>query len=451
MPFKNSATIYLVFSDVFAVIAAFLVSYHMRDAAFFRSYLDNVQPIGAYLTALPFALLLFLAILGLLGLYDKRTYTNHFSEFHGIIRAIILWQLVIMAGSYLYKYDYSRLVVLLFGFFTFCILTLGRVFFRVVLAKRLQNGAGNRIALIVGTGEHAEAIAGQLLKLASSGIRLAGFLGERSGVKINGIEVLGGYDDLFRIMSTHSVHDVYIADKNISGEHILSMISMCPHPLVRFKVATSLFDRALNPYANLYDIDDIRSKPDKFSTALKRACDVALSVGGLFITLPFWPFIFLAVRIDSPGAPLLSQERVGLGGKKFKMYKFRTMKSDTEFYAPAPRQKTDARITRVGRFLRKTSLDELPQLINILKGEMSVVGPRPEMPFIVERYAPWQKKRLEVKPGLTGLWQILGRKDLPLEENLHYDFYYINNQSFLLDITIILKTIPYVLFGKGAY
>src|SRR3990170_222214 len=103
MPFKNSATIYLVFSDVFAVIAAFLVSYHMRDAAFFRSYLDNVQPIGAYLTALPFALLLFLAILGLLGLYDKRTYTNHFSEFHGIIRAIILWQLVIMAGSYLYN------------------------------------------------------------------------------------------------------------------------------------------------------------------------------------------------------------------------------------------------------------------------------------------------------------------------------------------------------------
>ncbi|MFV1917185.1 MAG: sugar transferase, partial [Patescibacteria group bacterium] len=130
---------------------------------------------------------------------------------------------------------------------------------------------------------------------------------------------------------------------------------------------------------------------------------------------------------------------------------FRTMQKDTPKYANAPRKKDDKRITKVGKVLRKTSLDELPQLINVLRAEMSMVGPRPEMPHIVARYAPWQKKRLDVNPGITGLWQILGRKDLPLEKNLEYDFYYINNQSFFLDILIILKTIPAVLSGKGAY
>jgi lipopolysaccharide/colanic/teichoic acid biosynthesis glycosyltransferase len=127
------------------------------------------------------------------------------------------------------------------------------------------------------------------------------------------------------------------------------------------------------------------------------------------------------------------------------------MKKGTAKYADPPKNLQDKRITTVGKFLRKTSLDELPQLINVFLGDMSMVGPRPEMPQKVARYSAWQKKRLEVKPGLTGLWQILGRKDLPLEHNLEYDFYYINNQSFLLDLIIILKTIPLVISGKGAY
>jgi len=134
------------------------------------------------------------------------------------------------------------------------------------------------------------------------------------------------------------------------------------------------------------------------------------------------------------------------------MYKIRTMDPRVDLYAEAPTDPNDRRISgRLGRFLRRTSLDELPQLWNVIRGEMSLVGPRPEMPFIVDRYKDWQRRRLVVKPGITGLWQIMGRKDLPLHANLEYDFYYIQNQSILFDLAILLKTLPVVLLGKGAY
>jgi lipopolysaccharide/colanic/teichoic acid biosynthesis glycosyltransferase len=127
------------------------------------------------------------------------------------------------------------------------------------------------------------------------------------------------------------------------------------------------------------------------------------------------------------------------------------MRTDTDPYSVAPTDPEDSRITRLGRFLRRTSIDEFPQLLNVLSGEMSMVGPRPEMPFLVDRYEEWQRRRLDVKPGVTGLWQIVGRKNLPLSLNMEYDFYYIKNQSLLFDMVILLKTIPAVIFGRGAF
>ena len=151
------------------------------------------------------------------------------------------------------------------------------------------------------------------------------------------------------------------------------------------------------------------------------------------------------------GSPIFTQERVGRDGKCFKMYKFRTMHADADPYAVAPHGRGDSRITKYGHWLRATSIDELPQLVNVLKGEMSLVGPRPEMPFIAERYDDWQKRRLSVKPGITGMWQILGRKDLPMHENLQYDFYYIRNRSLGLDLSILLRTVGAVISRKGAF
>jgi lipopolysaccharide/colanic/teichoic acid biosynthesis glycosyltransferase len=179
--------------------------------------------------------------------------------------------------------------------------------------------------------------------------------------------------------------------------------------------------------------------------------DLVGAFTGLFLTAPLVLWCAYKTRRTSPGPAFITQERAGRNGTSFRMHKFRTMWSDVDRYAVAPTDVSDPRITDYGRWLRGTSIDELPQLINVIKGEMSLVGPRPEMPFIVENYDDWQRRRLSVKPGITGLWQILGRKDLPMHTNLQYDFYYIRNRSLTLDASILLRTIGAVLSRRGAF
>ena len=183
--------------------------------------------------------------------------------------------------------------------------------------------------------------------------------------------------------------------------------------------------------------------------AIKRITDIALSSIFLLIAMPFFIIIPFLIKIDSQGKVFIIQKRIGFKGKEFYIYKFRTMKKYVDLYKISPTNNFDSRITKFGRFLRRFSLDEIPQLYNVLKGEMSLVGPRPEMPFIVLKYSDNEKKRLSVKPGLTGLWQIKARKDIPLYKNLDYDFEYINNQSVLFDLKILLKTIPALIKGKN--
>ncbi len=185
--------------------------------------------------------------------------------------------------------------------------------------------------------------------------------------------------------------------------------------------------------------------------SVKRAMDIFLSLIFGLLTFPFWIVIALFIVIDSKGPVLILQERVGKDGKIFLMYKFRTMHQEHDLYAPSPLSGSDKRITPFGSWLRKTSLDELPQLINIFTGDMSLVGPRPEMPFVVNTYNETQRVRLKVTPGLTGLWQVLARKDLPLTENTEFDVYYIYKKGFILDIIILIRTIPAIISGRGAY
>ncbi len=157
----------------------------------------------------------------------------------------------------------------------------------------------------------------------------------------------------------------------------------------------------------------------------------------------------LAVRLESPGPAFFCQERVGLRGRRFRVFKLRTMTVDSPTFGPKPTSWDDDRVTRVGRFLRRSSLDELPQLLNVLRGEMSLVGPRPEQPFLVERYAPWQRERLEVLPGMTGWWQINGRKQ-PMHEHVEEDLFYVRHRSHWLDLRILARTVQAVWGGNGA-
>jgi len=185
---------------------------------------------------------------------------------------------------------------------------------------------------------------------------------------------------------------------------------------------------------------------------IKTLLDRSLALFIIVLTLPLWLFISLLIKLTSPGPVFFLQERVGYKGRIFKMIKFRSMYNSSKKFAGAPHSPQDERITSMGRWLRRTSMDELPQLINVFLGEMSLVGPRPEMPFIVESYEPWQRKRLDVMPGITGLWQIQGRtKEAPIHAHLEFDFYYILNQSLLTDLKILGQTMLAVTKGRGTF
>jgi lipopolysaccharide/colanic/teichoic acid biosynthesis glycosyltransferase len=186
------------------------------------------------------------------------------------------------------------------------------------------------------------------------------------------------------------------------------------------------------------------------SSVGKRTCDVVGSLFLLLLLLPLFIVVAILIKLDSPGPVFFRHYRIGKDGRRFVLWKFRSMKIDVPEYETSPRSAVDGRLTRIGRLIRRLSIDELPQLINVLKGDMSLVGPRPEMPFIVARYHSVHRERLVARPGITGLWQISPARAFPIHENLQYDLHYIHNQNFFLDCAIIFRTITAVIRGVGA-
>jgi exopolysaccharide biosynthesis polyprenyl glycosylphosphotransferase len=273
---------------------------------------------------------------------------------------------------------------------------------------------------------------------------------------ISQVPVLGQLKDIPELIRQHNIEEVFLAIPSLPHNKQMDLIVESDGTGVDFKIVSDIFG-VITSQVKIGDIDEIpviKLKQGRLSPTqafVKRVLDLIIALLIFIPALLIWPIIVFYIRFDSKGRAIFKQERIGKDGNPFILYKFRTMYVETPKFQEAPEQPNDPRITKVGRFLRKYSLDELPQLINVLKGDMSMVGPRPEMPFIVSKYEDWQCRRLSVKPGITGLWQIVGRKKLPLYQNLEYDFYYIKNQSLLLDLIILWKTIPAVVFGKGAF
>jgi len=257
------------------------------------------------------------------------------------------------------------------------------------------------------------------------------------------------------VVLQHRIEEVFVALPSIGHTRMLSLVLACEDLNVTFRVVTNLFE-VLTAGTQIDLVDDLplvrlgRERVHGLYAPAKRSFDFLGASVGLVLLAPLLAWV--AVRLKLQGqAPFFVHERVGLRGEIFRMVKFRTLADTADPQAVAPRVRDDARITPYGGWLRRTSIDELPQLWNVLRGDMSMVGPRPEMPFIADTYDEWQRRRLTVKPGITGLWQILGRKDLPMHENLHYDFYYIRNRSISHDASILLRTVWAVLSRRGAF
>ncbi|MBI2453206.1 sugar transferase [Candidatus Peregrinibacteria bacterium] len=449
---KGLSILVLMFSDVFWYFISFAVAYYVRDT-FGPS---RIQQLDFYLRAIPYVFILLIFIFYFYGLYDRKQRVNKIGEMLLVTKAASFTLLLLMAGSFLEKVDYSRAVVLIFWPISIFFLNFGRYLIRIVKAKLVKRGYGVMNILIIGAGKPGRRLARKLEEYKDFGYNIIGFLDDHMKPRKGLYKFLGQTKSLHDVIKKRNIHQVFIADPALSHEKILELINISENLPVKFKVISDLFEIIaggidMNALEEIPAIDLTKDRSNIVYIFMKRVIDMVTSVFVLVLFSPLWGFIALLIKIDSSGPVIFSHNRVGQGGKLFKIYKFRTMFKETASEENAPKSIGDKRVTRAGRTLRKMSLDEIPQFWNVLKGEMSIVGPRPEMPFITEKYTAWQKKRLEVKPGITGLWQILGRKNLLLEENIEYDFYYIKNRSLLLDIVIMFKTVIVILTGRGAY
>jgi exopolysaccharide biosynthesis polyprenyl glycosylphosphotransferase len=438
--------------DAFCAAAAVYAAYFTR-AHLGPPYLAPLgHPLAPYVRALPVVVALWLLTAYGLGLYAAPL-PSLVAQLGAILRTSALATLLVAAASFLSGFRYSRAMLLLFGLYGTAFELLGRGLVAACEQRRLRRARPIR-ALIVGAGELAGLVADKLAQAPRPGYECLGFVacdGARDA------QVVGKFQELPSLVRSLQVDEVFVAAPGLDADQVMEVIEACSDLPTRFYLVAGPLQMlaGLGVLADLSQLPVIElpgQRPPSLAYLIaKRLLDIALSAALLVLLAPLMLVVAWLIRRHTGESALFVQERSGYRGRPFRMYKFRTMRGETDPYAPAPTKPDDPRVTSIGRWLRRYSLDELPQLINVLRGDMSLVGPRPEMPFLVARYRPWQRRRLEVRPGLTGLWQIMGRKDLPLIDNLEYDFYYLRHQSLLLDLEILLRTIPAVLRGRGAY
>ena len=460
--------------DAVLINVAFALAYWLRYdlqwfAAVDQAYMVDYQsfiPISLGFTAL------LLVIYILSGVYDQPRGASWFDKVYRIVAgtavSIILTVFVIV--FFFRPFLYSRLIFLYAGILIPTLLALARLGERFVRARLRRKGLGVDRVLVVGAGEVGRAVMRNTVAQPALNYHVVGFVDDdpdKGGTDIGRFKALGPTANLPRLVKELVIDEVIITLPWMYHRKIVSIIAQCEREKVRVRIVPDIFQMTLS-HLHVEDLGGIPMIGLKERTingshlVVKRTMDIVLSLVLIVLLFPLFVVIATAIKLDSPGSVILRQIRVGKGERLFTCYKFRSMRrgADTEKAqlltrneqnGPWFKMRDDPRVTRVGRFLRRGSLDELPQLLNVLMGHMSLVGPRPALPFEVQRYQPWHKRRLEVAPGMTGLWQVSGRSNLTFDEMVLLDLYYTENWSPLLDIQILLRTMPKVITGEGAY
>ena len=437
-------------TDCVLVSVGWLSAYALR--ASLDGLLGPINEFETYVRALPLVVFPWVFTGWLFGIYRSQRMKTLVDELQAVFRSAALGLLVVSAIGFLFReFYFGRLVVLTSVVLNFALQGISRVAVHRIEKRMRTSGSHDVPALIVGSGVNAIRLLQKLQDHPEIGYRVVGFLDDRDddAKDVAGHPVLGGIEALRSVVAEFGVKEIFVAHASLGHTRMLSLVLECEDLGVTFRVVTNLFE-VLTAGTPLDLVDDLpvvrlgRQQAHALFAPAKRALDLVGGSLALLCAAPILAWCAWRVRRTSPGPAFFRQTRVGRNGREFQMLKLRTMHHDADLYAEAPKAAVDARVTEYGRWLRATSIDELPQLVNVLRGEMSLVGPRPEMPFIVDTYDAWQRRRLAVKPGITGLWQILGRKDLPMHENLQYDFYYIRNQSLVLDLSILVRNVGYV-------
>jgi exopolysaccharide biosynthesis polyprenyl glycosylphosphotransferase len=392
-------------------------------------------------------------------LYQSReTGLMNMDEATHVLQALVFASGVVVIGNYIFidqkETGISRLIVGV-GLVAGNILVLIARAMGYRLRRYLQaRGHFFRRVLICGAGECGRTIARKLLHSPKFHILPVVFLDDNKDLHGTGVECLTGHEPvpvhgavsrLEEAVEKYEADEVWIAITKADEKTITDIAKVTGELGMPCRFVPNLYQLPLETLSvdALGGVPLISIKQRPLIQPIpfwKRSFDIVFSLLVIVGTIWLWPFIALIIKLSSRGPVIFKQQRIGLGGRPFMMYKFRTMHFDAPAYATTPQHSSDPRITKIGRILRKLSVDELPQFLNVLIGDMSVVGPRPEMPQIVALYSPVQRQRLCVKPGITGIWQISADRKNPIHENIDYDLYYIEKQSFFLDITIILTT-----------
>ncbi|WP_294084413.1 undecaprenyl-phosphate glucose phosphotransferase [Sphaerobacter sp.] len=466
-------------TDAALVLLAFALAYALR----YRLELGGdvlpgfTQPFDFFLGKALLLVVVSVIIFHLRGLYRLPRWTSFLDEAQTVVSGSTTAMAIVILYSFLQRFYPSRLIFIYAWLLMIALLLTKRLMTRVGRQLLWRRGIGVDRVLVVGAGRAGQRLLQYIYNQPQLGYRVAGLaddvpLDDDWGIaterRVERPQYLGRLADIGEIVDRHEIDEVMIALPPTEHNAVAQVIATCRERGIPFMFVPDLFEMALdrvriNEVAGLALIEVKDARISGWNYAIKRAMDVVIATTVLTLAAPLMLLIAIAIKLDSPGPILFGQERVGKNGRRFTLYKFRSMCKDAEekkkelLAAASPKDgllfklKDDPRVTRVGRILRRTSLDELPQFFNVLIGEMSVVGPRPQVPSEVAAYEDWHYQRLMVTPGLTGLWQVNGRSNLTFDEMVKLDLYYAEHWSPWLDIKLILRTIPAVLLGRGAY
>jgi exopolysaccharide biosynthesis polyprenyl glycosylphosphotransferase len=467
--------VYLV--DIALTSLAFFTAFFLRDVVMPKvapeHFPTGLFPLADYLKIYPVILIIWSILLFTYHSYHSHRTIPVSREALTILRVVVVGNVLLATLAYLLPLrQLSRSWFVLFALLSAVFLVMEKIAVRVIARYVRFKGLNYRTVLIVGTGRRAIEVASVIQDHKYWGYKILGFVedGHRLANGWARYRVYGSVPDLRRLLEggefPEPVDEIVFAVTRKKLDEMKQLFILCEELGIRARVAMNFFQ---NRVARI-ELEEMEGIPfltftttpsNETQLAFKRVLDVAISSILLVMSAPVIVLAALAIKLSSGGTVIFKQERIGLNGRTFTLYKFRTMLEDAharrdevnhlnEMTGPVFKAKEDPRVTSIGRFLRKFSLDELPQLWNVLKGDMSLVGPRPPIPEEVRSYHRWHRRRLSMKPGLTCLWQISGRNNIDFDRWMQMDLQYIDNWSPSLDMKILLRTIPAVLSGRGA-
>jgi exopolysaccharide biosynthesis polyprenyl glycosylphosphotransferase len=463
-------TLTLLLGDGVLLAAAFILAYVLRFEVFlYQSIYRDVEYVHLAIWSIP----AWLAIFAIYQLYHSNTLFGGLREYTRVFSAVTMGIMLIIVVDFIFRgsTQISRGWLILYWLLTLTFIEVWRFSFRRLVYMLRQRGHLLSPAVIVGANAEGAALAEQLHNQNSSGLYLMGFIDGhmQPGTPVSkGYRVLGGLDELERAIADGGVQDVIIAHTALERDELLSAFRyLSQQPGVNIRLSSGLFEIITTgmtvkelAYVPLFEVN--KTRISGLDALMKSVLDYGITLLGMVVLLPVFGLIAVLIKRETPGPALYRRRVMGMNGKEFDAFKFRTMRVDgdgllqdrpelREELARNFKLKDDPRVTRFGGLLRKYSIDEMPQLFNVLRGEMSLVGPRMISPPEMEKYGKWGMNLLTVKPGLTGLWQVSGRSDVSYEDRVQMDMQYIRNWSIWLDIYLILATFPAVIKKKGAY